>query len=233
MGTLQPCPCARGEGRQGPELWWESGHPGEGLWAEGSWRGGRNQSPERQRQGAEVNTGRRRESRARTLRRRGRIGLRTACGSSGLHQSPAHRAQLWPFFQMGTEAQRPEVTCQRPPCWPGEWDPGWPGAGGAGTGACWFGQVLAECHWTAGKSSSRVSPEPAHEPHDTDLHLQAVGDPSNLKALDFKVHPDGGLVVMVKGILAKPVGARCQGGCMETVKVWRQQNVPPLGMAKR
>lgn len=44
--------------------------------------------------------------------------------------------------------------------------------------------------------------------YDGDLHLQAVGDPSDLKALDFKVHPDGGLVVTVKNILAKPAGAK-------------------------
>lgn len=45
-----------------------------------------------------------------------------------------------------------------------------------------------------------------HEPHNDHLHLQAVGNPSDLEALDFKVHPDGGLVVTVKDILAKPVG---------------------------
>lgn len=44
--------------------------------------------------------------------------------------------------------------------------------------------------------------------YDGDLHLQAVGDPSDLKALDFKVHPDGGLIVTVKNILAKPAGAK-------------------------
>lgn len=41
-----------------------------------------------------------------------------------------------------------------------------------------------------------------------DLHLEAVGNPSDLKALDFKVYPDSGLVVTVKDIFAKPAGAK-------------------------
>lgn len=45
-------------------------------------------------------------------------------------------------------------------------------------------------------------------PHVGDLHLEAVGNPDDFKALDFKVHPNGGLVVMVKNILAKPVRAK-------------------------
>lgn len=44
--------------------------------------------------------------------------------------------------------------------------------------------------------------------HDGDLHLEAVGNPSDLKALNFKVYPDGGLVVTVKDIFAKPAGAK-------------------------
>lgn len=43
--------------------------------------------------------------------------------------------------------------------------------------------------------------------HNGDLHLEAVGNPGNLKALDFKVYANGSLVVTVKNILAKPVGA--------------------------
>lgn len=36
--------------------------------------------------------------------------------------------------------------------------------------------------------------------------LQAEGHPQHLKALHLKVHPDGRLVVLVKGVLAKTVG---------------------------
>lgn len=35
--------------------------------------------------------------------------------------------------------------------------------------------------------------------------LEAVGNPCDLKALDFKVHADRGLVIMVENILAQPV----------------------------
>lgn len=44
--------------------------------------------------------------------------------------------------------------------------------------------------------------------HNRDLHLEAVGNPGDLKALDFKVYPDSGLVVTVKDIFAKPAGAK-------------------------
>lgn len=41
-----------------------------------------------------------------------------------------------------------------------------------------------------------------------DLHLEAVGNPRNLKALDLKVYPNSGLVISVKNILAQPVGGK-------------------------
>lgn len=67
----------------------------------------------------------------------------------------------------------------------------------------------------------------------SDLHLEAIGNSSNLKAFNFKVHPNGGLVVSVKNILAKPMGDKevvtggvltemCPEASLVTVKVFRQ-----------
>lgn len=42
--------------------------------------------------------------------------------------------------------------------------------------------------------------------HQCYSQLQAEGHPQHLKALHLKVHPDGRLVVLVKGVLAKTVG---------------------------
>lgn len=67
---------------------------------------------------------------------------------------------------------------------PGEGVGGWGGMGGFSGGCCAEGDTQCQ-HYS---------------------QLQAEGHPQHLKALHLKVHPDGRLVVLVKGVLAKTVG---------------------------
>lgn len=78
----------------------------------------------------------------------------------------------------------------------------------------------------------------------SDLHLEAEGRPSDLKALDLEVHPNGGLVVMVEDILAEPVGPRklseatCGGGRPREVRPhgetrWRWPQRRAMGTGHR
>ena len=68
---------------------------------------------------------------------------------------------------------------------------------------------LAEAFPGVSPASPRSPPQPydGKRARHGDLHLEAEGDPGDLKALHLKVHPDGGLVVTVENILAEPVGA--------------------------
>lgn len=53
---------------------------------------------------------------------RGMSSLGKARGLGGLHQALACRTILGSTFQMRKDTQRSEVTCQKRPCWPDEWD---------------------------------------------------------------------------------------------------------------
>lgn len=125
------------------------------------------------------------------------------------------------------------------------------GVGCMGVPGAWFCRSrepsltqLAKASCSLAGAFPGVSTKPTHSHRSgdaqaaaSDLHLEAEGRPSDLEALDLKVHPNGGLVVTVEDILAEPAGPRklseatCGGGRPhgETRGRWPQRRAMGTG----